>query len=255
MQKREYLQAAKEAALAAGKYLNDETLKAVNVEQDKDIKLFADKNSEKIIIDCLKKQYDFPVLTEESGELGIIGDGLYWIVDPIDGTYNYLKGLELCCVSIALWEGDRPVLGVIYAFKNDKLYSGIVGEGAWCNEEPMHTSGIDVLGKASLATGFPVYRDYSDQALVRFTESVKCFKKIRMFGTAATSIAYVASGKVDVYIEEDIMLWDVAAGVALVLAAGGSVVLEQGSDKWTRKTMCFANEGLKENYLDEILGN
>lgn len=255
MQKQEYLQTAKEAALAAGKYLTEETLKAVNVEQDKDIKLFADKNSEKIIIDFLKSRYDIPVLTEESGELGTIGDGLYWIVDPIDGTYNYLKGLDLCCVSIALWEGGSPVLGVIYEFKNDKLYSGIVGEGAWCNESSMSTSQIDTLGKASLATGFPVYRDYSDKALTRFTDSVKYFKKIRMFGTAATSIAYVASGKVDAYIEEDIMLWDVAAGVALVLAAGGAVQLEQGSEKWTRKTMCFANEQLKEKYLDEILGN
>ena len=255
MQKQEYLQAAKEAAVAAGKYLVEETLKAVNVECDKDIKLFADKNSEKIIVDLLKSRYDMPVLTEESGELGTIGEGLYWIVDPIDGTYNYLKGLDLCCVSIALWEGDKPVLGVIYEFKNNKLYSGIVGEGAWCNDEPMSTSQTNALGKASLATGFPIYRDYSDQALTRFTDSVKCFKKIRMFGTAATSIAYVASGKVDVYIEEDIMLWDVAAGVALVLAAGGTVQLEQGSEKWTRKTMCFANEQLKEKYLDEILGN
>ena len=255
MQKEAYLQTAKEAALEAGKYLLGETLKAVNIEQDKDIKLFADKNSEGIIIDYLKSRYDIPVLTEESGELGVIGEGLYWIVDPIDGTYNYLKGLDLCCVSIALWEGAAPVLGVIYEFKSNRLYSGIVGEGAWCNDEPMSTSQIDTLGKASLATGFPVYRDYSDASLVRFTESVKCFKKIRMFGTAATSIAYVASGKVDVYIEEDIMLWDVAAGVALVLAAGGAVALEQGSEKWTRKTMCFANERLKEKYLNEILGN
>ena len=212
-------------------------------------------NCLRIKIDCLKRQCDIPVLTEESGELGIIGDGLYWIVDPIDGTYNFLKGLELCCVSVALWEGDRPVLGVIYEFKSDKMYSGIVGEGAWCNGEPMHTSQTDTLGKASLATGFPVYRDYSDQALVKFTESVKCFKKIRMLGTAATSIAYVASGKIDVYMEEDIMLWDVAAGVALVLAAGGTVMLEQGRDKWARKTMCFANESLKEKYINEILGN
>lgn len=255
MQKQEYLQVAKEAAYEAGKYLLEETLKAVNVEEDKDIKLFADKNSEKIIIDHLKSRYDIPVLTEESGELGVIGEGLYWIVDPIDGTYNYLKGLDLCCVSVALWEGDKPVLGVIYEFKSNKLYSGIVGEGAWCNDEIMSTSAINTLGKASLATGFPVYRDYSDEALTRFTESVKCFKKIRMFGTAATSIAYVASGKVDVYIEEDIMLWDVAAGVALVLAAGGAVLLEQGSKKWTRKTMCFANAELKEKYLDEILGS
>ncbi len=255
MQKETYLQTAKEAAMAAGKYLVGETLKAVNIEQDKDIKLFADKNSEKIIIDLLKSKYDIPVLTEESGELGTVGDGLYWIVDPIDGTYNYLKGLDLCCVSIALWEGNTPVLGVIYEFKSDKMYSGIVGQGAWCNGEPIRTSQTDTLGKASLATGFPVYRDYSDTSLVRFTDSVKCFKKIRMFGTAATSIAFVAAGKVDVYIEEDIMLWDVAAGVALVLAAGGTAILEQGSEKWTRKTMCFANDGLKEKYLNEILSN
>lgn len=255
MQKKEYLQCAKEAAVAAGKYLLSETAKKINIEQDKDIKLFADKNSERIIIDYLENKYDIPILTEESGEIGEIGENLYWIVDPIDGTYNFFKGLDLCCISIALWEGMTPILGVIYEFKSNRLYTGIVGEGAWCNDESIHTSEIDRLEKASLATGFPVYRDYSDQALTRFTDSVKCFKKIRMFGTAATSIAYVALGGVDVYIEEDIMLWDVAAGVALVLAAGGAVLLEQGSEKWTRKTMCFANNELKEKYLNEILSN
>ena len=255
MPKEEYLQDAKAAAKAAGKYLVGETLKEVNVEQDKDIKLYADKNSEKIIIDYLKARYDIPILTEESGELGDIGEGLYWIVDPIDGTYNYFKGLDLCCISIALWEGNRPVLGVVYEFKNDRLYYGVVGKGAWCNGKSISTSEISELGKASLATGFPVYRDYSDQALIAFMHSVQCFKKIRMFGTASASIVYVASGKIDVYMEEDIMLWDVAAGVALVLAAGGGVKLEQGSEKWARKTMCFANDKLKEKYLNEILGN
>ena len=255
MQREKYLQDAKAAAKAAGKYLFGETLKEINVERDKDIKLYADKNSEKIIVDYLRARYEIPILTEESGELGDIGEGLYWVIDPIDGTYNFFKGLDLCCVSIALWEGNDPVLGVVYEFKNDKLYYGIVGEGAWCNEKSISTSEIVELGKASLATGFPVYRDYSDQALTTFMDSVQCFKKIRMFGTAATSIVYVASGKIDVYVEEDIMLWDVAAGVALVLAAGGAVKLEQGSGRWMRRTMCFANDELKEKYLNEILSN
>lgn len=255
MEKKRYMEAAKEAALAAGKYLLEETKRTVNTEQGKDIKLFADKNSENIIIDILKSRFDIPVLTEESGELGLVGKGLFWVVDPIDGTYNYLKGLDLCCVSIALCQDETPILGVIYEFKNNNIYYGIVGEGAWCNGKEMHTSSIDMLKKASLATGFPVYRDYSDRALTKFTESVKCFKKIRMLGTAAMSIAYVASGKLDVYIEEDIMLWDIAAGAALVLAAGGAVLLEQGKEKWTRKTMCFANETLKEKYINEIFGD
>ena len=255
MQKDKYLQDAKEAAKKAGKYLIGEISKEINIEQDKDIKLYADKNSEKIIIDYLNSRYRIPILTEESGELGDIGEGLYWVIDPIDGTYNFYKGLDLCCVSIALWEGDNPVLGVIYEFKNDRLYYGVVGKGAWCDEKNISTSEIVELSRASLATGFPVYRSYSDEAIITFMDSVQCFKKIRMFGTAATSTAYVACGKIDVYIEEDIMLWDVAAGIALVLAAGGAVRLEQGSKKWMRRTMCFANEKLKEKYLNEILSN
>ena len=150
MQKEKYLQDAKTAAKEAGKYLIGETLKEINVEQDKDIKLYADKNSEKIIIDYLKARHDIPILTEESGELGDIGEGLYWVVDPIDGTYNFFKGLDLCCVSIALWKGSDPVLGVIYEFKNDRLYYGIVGEGAWCNGKSISTSEIAELGKAHL---------------------------------------------------------------------------------------------------------
>ena len=177
----------------------------------------ADLNSESLVLSRLKGS--FPVLSEESG--GERHSGPTWIVDPLDGTVNYFRGIPNCCVSIALWDRE-PILGVVYDFNRHELFAGIADEGITLNGQPITVSPIDQKNKAICFTGFPVATSFEDGALTEFVGLVRGYKKVRLLGSAALSLAYVACGRGDVYRERDIRLWDVAAGLALVKAAGGS---------------------------------
>lgn len=189
----------------------------------RDIKLALDRESEELIVALLSKDADFPILSEEMGKAWDpkAFPDYHWIVDPLDGTFNYWKDVPLNCVSIGLWCGNQPILGVIYDFNRDELFTGIVGEGAWLNGLPVQIGEVPVPAKAVLCTGFPVSTDFSDTAIRQFISFVRDYKKIRLLGTAALSLAYVASGRIDAYCERDIKIWDVAAGIAIVEAAGG----------------------------------
>lgn len=213
----------------------------------RDIKLQADRDSEAIILELLA-QSEYPALAEESGEHGIVDGSPFWVIDPLDGTLNFSRGMPLNCVSVALCQGNEPLLGVIRDFNRDECYAGVVGEGAWLNDAPMGVSGVKECGKAILATGFPVNRDFGSESLTGFVDQVRRFKKVRLFGSAALSLAFVACGRVDAYAEDDIMFWDVAAGAALVKAAGGYVgVSDSESVKWGRVVRCASNAAIWNN--------
>lgn len=242
------LEIAKKAALEAGEYLRNCSSLHVDGQEGKDIKLSADKESEKILVDRLSRT-GYAILSEECGELyGESREGLHWIIDPLDGTANYWKGMkELCCVSVALWKKEEPVLGVVYRFTADELFWGVVDEGAFCNGHPMHTSAVRTVSDAVIATGFAVRRDYRTESLAGFVRQVQQFKKVRMLGAAAIMGTFVGSGRVDAYMEDEIMLWDIAAAVAIVKAAGGTAAV-QILDDYKCICKCFANTGLKEDY-------
>ncbi len=211
---------AKQAAIKAGKALKEKTCMGIKNSMDKDLKTVADQMSEKIIVDILRAT-DYSILSEEAGI--IEGNQDYrWIIDPLDGTVNYIKGMdELACVSIALYQNIQPVFGVVYRFMSDELIYGVVGQGAFKNEERILPSSEKRVAQAVMATGFPVKRDYSTKSLSSFIQQVQKFKKVRMLGTAAIMSSFVADGRIDAYFEDEIMLWDVAAAKAIVDAAGG----------------------------------
>ena len=206
------------AAIEAGDYLNQSKLeeKKVLKEEGRDIKLIIDQDTEKLIRSNLQVT-DIPILGEEYG--GDIADGIYWVIDPIDGTANYFRGLDECCVSIALMEGEEALIGVIYNFNNDQMYAAIKDQGAFLNNTKISVSDIASRDKASITTGFPASE--SIESSMNFLENLKGWKKVRMFGSAALSCAYVASGKCDYYAEKGVYLWDIAAGICLVKEAGG----------------------------------
>ena len=209
---------AVDAARQAGDFLNQSKLekKEVFMEEGRDIKLIIDQDTEKLIRSNLLGT-NIPILGEEYG--GEITDERYWVIDPIDGTANYFRGLDECCVSIALMEGEEALIGVIYNFNNDQMYSAIKGHGAFLNNTKISVSNIASKSKASITTGFPASE--SVESSMNFLEDLKGWKKIRMFGSAALSCAYVASGKCDYYAEKGVYLWDIAAGICLVKEAGG----------------------------------
>lgn len=223
----EWLEIAIEAARSAGLFLKNERDSGakVTMEFERDVKLIADVRAEEIIINCLQKQSSFQILSEEKGVVGDQYDGsdLQWIVDPLDGSLNYLRGIPICCVSIGLWKGNEPLLGVVYDFNREQVFSGIKGQGAWLNGNPIQVSELGVFDKAVLCTGFPISTDFSSEAILGFVEQVRKYKKLRLLGSAALSLAYVASGLADAYFERNIKIWDVAAGLAIVQAAGGLI--------------------------------
>ncbi len=222
---------------------------AVLSDAGKDIKHEADGRAERIILDLLAAESSHPVLAEESGEVGIVESGSpYWVVDPLDGTMNYSRGLPFCCVSIALMEEGKSLLGVVYDFNRDEMFSAVRGGGASLNGVAISTSTIEDPSQAILASGFPSYRDYGEESLTGFVRHVQRFKKVRCMGAAALSMAYVACGRVDAYGEESIMLWDVAAGLALVDAAGGWIdAKDVDGKKWSLDVRCGSSPKLWES--------
>lgn len=242
---------AVKAVTEAGRLLLELRSRPVEVlsEAAHDIKLEADRLAEARILQILRDGLPLPVLTEESGEHGDIdGASRLWVVDPLDGTFNYSRGMPMCCSSVGLWAGDRPVLGAIYNFFHDELFTGIVGQGAWLNGKPITVSGVRDVAKASLATGFPHHQDFNDEPLRAFIRQVQSCKKIRMLGSAALMGAYVACGWLDAYAEDDIWLWDVAAAAAIGQAAGAVLTIRPGqAGRWAREVVLAASPELARN--------
>ncbi len=214
----------------------------------RDIKLQSDQEAEKVILRILQSQTSIPILTEESGEHGATQDAPeFWIVDPLDGSMNYNRGIPLTCISIALWKNGKPHMGVVYDFVRDELFSAEVGQGAWLNGNPMRVSTVTTPSQGVLATGIPSKLSLDDSMMTPFTDRMRAFKKVRMLGTAALMLSWVACGRVDAYAEENIMLWDVAAGLALVEAAGGWTSCVPGTGKWQFHARAAASQSLFPN--------
>lgn len=223
---RKLLALAERAVVRAGRDLRGPARKEAQLARDtrRDVKLKADYRSEGIVTRILRKGSPFALLGEEGGWSGPRKDGdPCWIVDPLDGSLNYLRGIPLCCVSVGLWLGERPLLGVVHDFNRGETFSGIVGAGARLNGRPIRAAKPAPKSKSVLCTGFPVGTSFSRSALKDFIESVRDYKKVRLLGSAALSLAYVACGRADAYAERDIKLWDVAAGIPLALASGARV--------------------------------
>ncbi len=223
---KDLLALAERTALAAGMQLMAHRSQWSSVEKEvgREVKITADRLVEAVILSALQAATDFPVLTEERGWQAGYSDHQYlWVVDPLDGSYNYYKNIPVSAVSIALCQHKTPMLGVIYDFNRDELFSGLVNEGAWLNSRPITVSDVKESERGILYTGFPVAKDFSDQNSIDFMRFARQWRKVRMIGSAAISLAYVSCGRAEYYHERNTMFWDVAAGLALVVAAGGHV--------------------------------
>ncbi|MEO0881165.1 MAG: inositol monophosphatase [Pseudomonadota bacterium] len=224
------LELAETAARSAGALLagrGDET-QGVLSNVGRDIKLAADQAAEAVILDCLKAHSTFPILAEESGQHRQSEADHLWVVDPLDGSANYHREIPLCAVSIGLMRGEDAVLGAIYDFNLDEIYLGGEGISATLNGAEIKVSTVSRKEKAILATGLPVLGDYSAGALGEMAAGFADWKKVRMLGTSTMAAAYVAAGRIDRYAETGARLWDVAAGMAIVSAAGGRVMIGDG---------------------------
>ena len=223
------------AAKSSGKLLLDSKsiLNKETSSSSKDVKLKADVSSESLIKEIITSSSEYPILAEESGKSQENLGEFFWVIDPLDGTANYNRGIPMCCVSIGLVHNMKPVAGVIYDFINDDLYVGNDElKKATLNNEEIHVSNIDKINKGILITGLPHDTDYSDNALKEMLTDMQSWKKVRMIGSAALASCYVACGKGDLYKENGIYFWDIVAGAAIVSSAGGSVKISNIRDNY-----------------------
>ena len=217
---------AKNISLSAGDILKTHRSNLIDVisESRWDISIEADKKADKLITSALRKISNIKILSEEEEYTSNL-EGLYWIIDPLDGTSNYSRNFPIACVSIALAENDKILFGIIYDFYNDVLFEGGLNYKALMNKEQIAVSKIGTKSKGTLMTG-PAKGNFNLDI-----EELNKWMKVRMIGSAAMSCAYVANGVADQYQENGTFIWDIAAGVAIVQAAGGRIDMRRHENK------------------------
>jgi myo-inositol-1(or 4)-monophosphatase len=184
----------------------------------------ADHASEKAIIDVVQKKYpDHFILCEETGEIKT--DSEYkWIIDPIDGTINFAKGIPICCVSIGVEKAGAIILGAVYNPFMNELFVAEKGMGATLNDKAIKVSKKDNVATSCLVTGFPyTYLDSSNGPLQIFEKLIRKAVPVRRLGSAAIDLCWVAAGRFDGFYEHKLQAWDSAAGFLMVEEAGGTV--------------------------------
>ncbi|SDU08181.1 myo-inositol-1(or 4)-monophosphatase [Verrucomicrobium sp. GAS474] len=222
------LEKAVEAARAAGlrqkEALGSE--KAVDLATDHDVKLRLDCECQEQITAMLLAAFpDHSVFGEEGGsEYGVTE--WQWIVDPIDGTVNFFHNFPHFCAAIALQHKGESVLAVTYDPNRDEVFTAVKGGGAFVNGKRLAASDRATLKEAMVSTGFSKGKNVVDESIALVTFYGLNAQKLRMNGSAALDLAYVAAGRLDIYLERSIRLWDVAGGVLLVREAGGAIELE-----------------------------
>ena len=222
------LNTAIKAARRAGNLINRASLDIdqikVNVKQQNDFVTEVDRAAENTIIETLREVYpSHAILAEESGET--TGDSEYqWIIDPLDGTTNFIHGFPQYAVSIALTHKGVLAHAVVYDTNRNELFTASKGAGAFLNDKRIRVSKRVKLEEALLGTGFP-YRmfEHIDTYLAIFKEMTRRSAGVRRPGAASLDLAYVASGRLDGFWEFGLSPWDMAAGALLIQEAGGLV--------------------------------
>jgi myo-inositol-1(or 4)-monophosphatase len=234
------LEAQREACIAAAQagakvllgYFRQLDPATVSEKSKHDLVSDADRASEAVIQAELDRRFPgYSFLGEETGGSGT--DPRRWIVDPLDGTLNFIQGFPQWCVSVALWDDQGPVAGCVYDPLRGDLFAAARGLGATWNGRPMRVSRQDGLDGAFLATGFawqlgerfPAYSEALSRVFYRA-------KGIRRAGSAALDLAHTACGIYDGFFELGLQKWDIAAGVLLVQEAGGAISDWQGGATW-----------------------
>ncbi len=226
-----------EAALDAGAFIRRErknfSKKHVELKGKSDLVSYVDKEAEKMLVDTLGPVVEGAGFLTEEETTSQSKEEYTWIIDPLDGTTNFIHGLPNFCVSVALMHGNEAISGVIYEVANDECFYGWKGGGAYLNEEPIRVADEKHINECVFATGFPIYNfERLENYLAILNELMKNTRGLRRMGSAAADMAYVASGRYGGFFEYNLNPWDVAAGVLLVKEAGGLVTDFQGGENY-----------------------
>lgn len=217
-------------ATEVGKFIQKEaknfTLSQIEHKGINDLVSYVDREAERMLVEQLKELvHESGFITEENEKYKKLTDQPYhWVIDPLDGTTNFMHGLPIYAISIALMDHERVLLGLVYELNRDEVFYAVQGKGAYLNHQRMHVSGVEHLRDGLLATGFP-YRDFAQVPayLEIIRELLQKSHGVRRIGSASVDLAYVAAGRFEGFFEYNLNPWDVAAGALLVEEAGGIV--------------------------------
>ena len=214
-----------------------------------------DKKVEKILIDeLLKARPSYSILSEEIGEINN-DDSFKWIIDPIDGTSNFLHGVPHFAISVGLEHNKEIICGIIYDPIKDEIFTAEKGNGSYMNNQRMRVSSRSKLEDCMIFTGGPK-RDAKNRELALkeyYKFSIKVLTPIRKLGSASLDMAYVAAGRCDGFLQRNLNYWDVAAGIILVKEAGGFVTDFNGENEYIQnKTILATNAKINEEMIEVL---
>lgn len=253
------LTTAMEAAREAGRFLKENVGKVRTIEikegEVRNLVSEIDKGSEERIIGMIKRRYpSHAILAEESGASAAAAD-TRWIIDPLDGTTNFLHGVPIFSVTIGVEHKGEMVAGVVYDPNLDEMFSAEKGSGAFLNGRRITTSDSAELISSLLVTGFPYdIAAHPGDAVGHFVEFLMAARGMRRLGSAAIDLAYVAAGRFDGFWEVHLNPWDMAAGVLLVTEAGGTVSGYAGEPLNIYGKKIIASNGHIHGAMVEVLG-
>ncbi len=212
----------------------------------------ADKEAEAMFVAFLAALLPESGFIAEEGTSTKKGDTYNWIIDPLDGTTNYLYGIPMYCTSVALIKNNELILGVIYDPEHDECFSAEQGKGAFLNGDPIQVSDQKTLAHSLVATGFP-YDDSgrANEYLHLLGEINASTRGIRRLGSAALDMAYVACGRFDAFYEYGLNPWDISAGGIIIREAGGKVSDFKGSDNFVFANTLLCSNGNLQTGLQE----
>jgi myo-inositol-1(or 4)-monophosphatase len=216
---------------------------------------YVDKEAERLLVADLQKAFPNAGFITEEGTIEQSNHQEYnWIIDPLDGTTNFLHGLHIYAISVALVKNKKPIVGVVYHIGKDECFHAIEGGKAYCNDREIRVSNISSISQSLLATGFPYYHlDKRDVYLDIIKDFLAKSHGIRRLGSAAIDLAYVACGKLEGFFEYNLNPWDVAAGALIVRQAGGNVTDFNGGNNYLfGGEMCASNSAIHPEMLEII---
>lgn len=245
-------------ARSTGDFIRKERLRfssdKIEIKGKNDLVSYVDKTSEKFIVEGLSLLLPGSGFIAEEGTSDRKGDEYNWIIDPLDGTTNFIHGIPCYAISIALMRKEELVLGVIYEINLDECFYAWEGGKAYLNEKEIHVSETATLSASLIATGFPYY-DYHrmDEYMELFRHFMKNTHGLRRLGSAATDLAYVACGRFEGFYEYSLQSWDVAAGAFIVKQAGGKVSDFSGGTNFIfGKELVAGNAACFEEFLNAV---
>jgi myo-inositol-1(or 4)-monophosphatase len=217
-----------------------------------DMVSYVDKGAEKMIVSGLEKLLPEAGFITEEKTTSKTGEHYNWIIDPLDGTTNFIHGVPTYSVSIALQENDELILGVVYEINLDECFYACKGTPACLNGKEIRVSDAPDVKRSLIATGFPYYDFQKQPAYMElFTELMRSCHGLRRLGSAAVDLAYTACGRFEAFYEYNLNPWDVAAGVVIVRQAGGDVVNYKGGPEVLNSRELLATNG---KITKEMLG-